>query len=116
MSESLFYKAAGLMLATLSKQRFWHRCFTVTFAKFLITPLLQKTSERLLLNLIPQSNHIYNTGKSDKVESFYCRADVFQNCFLHYVFDRGGLNKKEIQPSLYNIFSILIFNELNLFT
>ena len=70
----------------------------------------------MLLNLITQSNHIYNTGKSDEVESFYCRADVFQNCFSHYVFDQGGLNKKEIQPSLYNIFSILIFNELNLFT
>ena len=70
----------------------------------------------MLLNLIPQSNHICNTGKSDKVATFYCRADVFQNCFLHYAFDQGGLNKKEIQPSLYNIFSILIFNEINLFT
>ena len=30
--------------------------------------------------------------------------------------DQGGLNKKEIQLNLCNIFSIFIFNELYLFT
>ena len=42
----------SLRPATLSKKRLWHRCFTVNFAKFLRTPFLQNTSERLLLNLL----------------------------------------------------------------
>ena len=43
-----FNKVAGLRAATLLKKRFWHRCFPVTFAKFLRTPFLQNTSGRLL--------------------------------------------------------------------
>ena len=40
--QSLFFnKVAGLRPATLSKKRFWHRCFPVKFAKFLRTPFLQ---------------------------------------------------------------------------
>ena len=35
--------------ATLLKKSLWHRCFPVTFAKFLRTPFLQNTSGRLLL-------------------------------------------------------------------
>ena len=31
------------------KKRFWHRCFPVNFAKFLRTPFLKNTSQRLLL-------------------------------------------------------------------
>ena len=37
--------------ATLLKKRFWHKCFSVNFAKFLRTLFLQTTSERLLLFL-----------------------------------------------------------------
>ena len=44
-----FNKVAGLRPATLLKKRLWHRCFLVNFAKFLRTPFLQNTSERLLL-------------------------------------------------------------------
>ena len=35
--------------ATLLKKRLWRRCFPVNFVKFLKTPFLQDTSERLLL-------------------------------------------------------------------
>ena len=35
--------------ATLLKERHWHRCFPVNFAKFLRTPFLQNTYGRLLL-------------------------------------------------------------------
>ena len=35
--------------ATLLKKKLWHRCFPVNFVKFLRTPFLQNTSERLLL-------------------------------------------------------------------
>ena len=37
--------------ATLLKKRLGHRCFPVSFAKFLKTPFSQNTSERLLLKL-----------------------------------------------------------------
>ena len=36
---------------TFLKKRLWYRCFTVNFVKFLRTPFLQNTSERLLLNV-----------------------------------------------------------------
>ena len=36
-------------LATLLKNRKWHRCFPVNFAKFLRTPILKNISERLVL-------------------------------------------------------------------
>ena len=39
LCQSLFSnKVAGLRPATLLKQRLWHRCFLVNFAKFLRTP------------------------------------------------------------------------------
>ena len=48
-----FNKVAGLKAATLLKQRLWHRCFPMNFVKFLRTPFLQSTSERLLLKVFP---------------------------------------------------------------
>ena len=44
-----FNKVAGQRTPTLLKKSLWHRCFPVSFAKFLRTPLLQNTSGRLLL-------------------------------------------------------------------
>ena len=45
MPESLFLKkVTGLRPATLLKMRLWHRCFPVTFVKFLTTPFSQNTS------------------------------------------------------------------------
>ena len=34
----------------LTKERLWHRCFPVRFAKFLRTPFLQNISGRLIVN------------------------------------------------------------------
>ena len=48
--QSLFFnKVAGLRPATLLKKLLWHRCFPVSFAKFLRTVFSQNTSGRLLL-------------------------------------------------------------------
>ena len=42
---SLFFnKVAGLRPVTLLKERVWHRCFPVNFAKFLEHLFLQNTS------------------------------------------------------------------------
>ena len=49
--ETLLKKDSGLRPATLLKKRLWYRYFPVTFVKFLRTPFLQNTSERLLLNV-----------------------------------------------------------------
>ena len=38
--------------ATLLKKRLWHSSFPLNFAKFLKTPFLQNTSERLLLQYL----------------------------------------------------------------
>ena len=47
---TLLRKDSGLRPATLLKKRLWYRYFPVNFVKFLRTPFLQNTSERLLLN------------------------------------------------------------------
>ena len=47
--ESLFHKSWGLRLGTPLKNRLWHSCFSVTFAKFSRTSFLKNTSGWLLL-------------------------------------------------------------------
>ena len=52
LCQSLFLnKIAGLRPAALLKKRLRHRYFLVNFEKFLRTPFLRNTSERLLLYL-----------------------------------------------------------------
>ena len=53
LCQSLFFNKT---FSTLLKKRLWHRCFPVSFLKFLRTPLLQNTSGRLLLKLITVFN------------------------------------------------------------
>ena len=45
--------------ATLFKKRFWHRCFPVSFAKFLRTPFLTEHLWWLLLNLAMLQEKIF---------------------------------------------------------
>ena len=45
-----FKKVKGVRPGTLLKNKLWHRCFPVNFAKFLRAPVLQNTYGRLLLN------------------------------------------------------------------
>ena len=45
----LFNKVAGLRPATLLKNKIWHRCFPINFAKFLRAHFLRSTSGQLLL-------------------------------------------------------------------
>ena len=51
MLEPLFNKVAALRPEIFFK-RLHHRCFPVSIAKFLRTPVLQNTSERLLLKFV----------------------------------------------------------------
>ena len=45
----------------------------------------------------------------------FLKAIALRSTSAHHEFNQGGLNKKEIQLNLCNIFSIFIFNELYLF-
>ena len=56
----------------------------------------------------PQSNHIYNIRQSDKLESFYCRTDVFKNSFFPYVIDEWN----KLEPEIRNVGSYLKFRKL----
>ena len=51
----------------------------------LCTFLRMKISGKLesLFNLIPRSQHFYNTQSLDQIETYYCRTDTFKNCFFH---------------------------------
>ena len=60
--------------------------------------------------MIPQSNHTYETQQSDKVESFFCRTDVFTNSFFPYVIDEWNKFKLEIS----NVESYLKVGNLSL--
>ena len=51
--EPLLKKVAGIRPATLLKNRLCHRCFPVSFVKFLRTPFLQNIAGRLLLQNVP---------------------------------------------------------------
>ena len=51
LCQSFFFNnVAGLRPATILKKRFWHRCFSVNFAKFSGTPFFIEHLWRLLLN------------------------------------------------------------------
>ena len=46
---------------------------------------IEKTSlPEYLFNMIPQSNHRYNTQSSEDVTTFYCRTDVFKYSYSPY--------------------------------
>ena len=52
MCQSLFFnKVADGACNFIKKERLWHRCFPMNFAKFLRTPFLQNTPGRLLLEI-----------------------------------------------------------------
>ena len=52
--------------ATLLKQRLWHGCFSMNFAKFLRTPFLTEHLRWLLLFLFSYRSNVL------KLNSFYC--------------------------------------------
>ena len=76
----------GLRPATLLEKRLWHKCFSVNFAKFLGTPLLQNISGRLLLFFLYSQDSVCSTSLgisrfSDKIFSFFTWL-LFSYCFL----------------------------------
>ena len=52
-------------------QRLWHRCFPVNFAKFLRTPFLQNTSDRLLLEQFLLENSMFFVRVDSNSENLY---------------------------------------------
>ena len=71
MLESYFNKAAGLKVSNFIKKRLQHRCFPMNIAKFLATPILKNTCERLLLRIISRACDL---NKYDSVQLMEIRA------------------------------------------
>ena len=58
--------------ATLLKKRMWHRCFPMTFAKFLGTSFLQNVSGRLhLLKLYYFTEYLFPLCKKYRKKEFF---------------------------------------------
>ena len=80
LCQSLFFnkvanKVAGLRPATLFKKRLWHRCFFVTFAKFLRIPFLTEHLWWLLLFVLIQVGQMImlKNGDLDITWTFYIK-------------------------------------------
>ena len=85
MCQSLFFsKVADLRPATLLKKRLRHRCFPVSFVKFLRTPFVQNTSERLLLEF--ENEKQFQVVK--KYSKIICNWSFFQKDTLNYLIER----------------------------
>ena len=51
-ASSFFNNAIGLLACSFIKKKLQHRCFPVSVAKILRTPILKNICERLLLNIV----------------------------------------------------------------
>ena len=62
LCQGLFFNEVAGLPAPLLKKRLCHRCFPANFEKFLGTPFLQNTSDRLLLFLLGKLYHVAQRG------------------------------------------------------
>ena len=77
--ESIFNETAGVGVWNVIKKRLQHRCFTVNYAKFLRTPILDQL---LLKNQNQNSEDIsfYQVNYFDKLylrKSFFLPSELF---------------------------------------
>ena len=86
MPESFCYKVAGLRPATLIKKRLWHRCFPMSFAKFLRTSFFTEHFWWLLLNNaggLSANDMFDNNIRVLKVNSFMiCKANKWTGFYM----------------------------------
>ena len=76
-----FNKVTGLRPASLLKERLWHRCFPVNFAKFL----------RTSFSRTPLSDCFYHIRGAQ-----ICLTDCLNNCYFH----RAVCKQKNIRRNL----------------
>ena len=99
LSQSLFFnKVAGLRPTTLFKERLWHRCFPVNFAKFSRTPLFIEHLWWLLLESISRTfrhqitqnltilqkqspRGVLRKSCLKNMQQFYLRTPILCSCF-----------------------------------
>ena len=112
LCQSLFFnKVAGLRPATLLKNRLWHKCFSVNFAKFLRTPFLTEHLPWLLFS----ENQVFQASKKpiynfwmDKYIDFKSVPLLYSHCFLTVMlyFFETGINLIVTKKKLYRMCSI----------
>ena len=89
-----FIQFAGkhLCQSLFLKEKFWHRCFHMNFAKFLRTPFLAKHLWWLLLvvqtDLILHPKKLKDFTKYHQVTSHYCDRDGYIIFFVNFHFQR----------------------------
>ena len=98
-----------ILVSTLLKKSIWHRCFPVSFAKFLRTPFLENTSGRLLLS--------FSTEKSIPLFSLNPRK-VFSQLDLDNLLYKNYRSVAEINnhlplSSLTTIFKSFVRSDLH---
>ena len=74
--QSLFLNKIAGWPATLAEKSLWHRCFPVNSAKFLGTPFLENTSERLFLAMERSTFSQKLVIATCYMRQFYCNIDV----------------------------------------
>ena len=104
-----FNKVTGLSPATLWKKKLWHRCFPVNFVKFLRTPFLQKTSERLYLPVFSKHVNIV----ADRFFSEQLKA-ILGDCYRKPTMDNNKHQRSSEKPLYFLILfhyfcSVLLF-------
>ena len=97
-SQTKIYKELGL--ASLKFRRYFRRL--CTFFK-----IQQSGLPSYLFNLIPWSNCIYNTGQSDKLESF-----IVEQMFLKIIFFLVTDEWNKLKPEIRNVGSYLKFRKI----
>ena len=101
---SFLIKLRASRHATLSKKRLWHRCFPVSSVKFLRTPFLHDTSERLLLkavNYFRRKFHLrYLIGEKKPGCNFENRRKIFVTTQKLATFYTSQVKKKVYTPQL----------------
>ena len=94
LCQSLFFdKVAGLRAATLLKKRLWHRCFHVSFVKFLRTLFLTEHLRWLLLFVF---KCLFVTSHTLHFTLFTSTSTLFRSSFsvFNFAFRRSFVQKK----------------------
>ena len=72
----------------------------VIFGNYVLFIKIQTTGvPEYLFDLIPETNHIYNTCSSDNVTTFYFRTDVYKYSFFPYTILEWNKLDESIQQS-----------------
>ena len=80
----------------LLKKRLWHKCFPLSFVKFLRTPFLENTSGRLLLEMIYLTQSYVTSPPVLSCDSSVCNNSSDQTEFVKESLDAISCQDDEL--------------------